>query len=81
MPLNLTLELWAAIYMNEVNVWNDPRIVAINPQFAGLLTNRPITVVVGTGPSLLTRAVTTALSSASASFDSTVRWPLLSKCV
>jgi hypothetical protein len=37
---------------------------------------------VGTDPSLLTRAVTTALSSASASFNSTVRWTLLShRCV
>jgi ABC-type phosphate transport system substrate-binding protein len=72
LSLNLTLELWAAILMNRVTTWNDPRIVAINPGFVGLLPNRTITVVVGTDPSVLTRMVTSVLSRVDASFNATV---------
>jgi len=30
-PLNLTADILSAIYQNQIQVWNDPRILALNP--------------------------------------------------
>jgi serine/threonine protein kinase/ABC-type phosphate transport system substrate-binding protein len=72
LALNLTLEIWAQIYLNQITRWNDPIIVAINPAFASLLPNASITVLLGTAASPLTRMVTTALRNASPNFNATV---------
>ncbi len=74
LSLNLTLEIWAEIYLNHITTWSHPSIVAINPAFASILTalTTDIIVMLGTDSSPLTRMVTTVLSDASPDFNSTV---------
>lgn len=70
--LNLTLDIWAAIYLNQITTWNDIRIQEINPLYASILPNRSIVVVLNTNPSTLTRIITLVLSDISEEFNSQV---------
>ena len=70
------------IYDATITMWNDPAIVALNPQVASKLPAQPITVVHRSDGSGTTEIFTRALSSFSedwknnVGFGSSVEWPV-----
>ena len=78
-PLRLTPEVLAAIYLNSITTWNDPRIVAINP--GTKLPAAPILAVHRSDGSGTTNIFTTYLSTVSGEWrkrvgaNTSVSWP------
>jgi hypothetical protein len=74
MTLVLDFETIASIYLNEITVWNDPRIQAINsPEVAAALPAQPITVIMQSISSAITQLLTEMLSATVPRFAATVR--------
>jgi phosphate transport system substrate-binding protein len=63
----------AAIYLNNITMWNDPRIKALNPpSVADALPAQPIIVLMRTYESSVTQIFSTVLSAAVPEFASMV---------
>ena len=67
------------IYNSTINIWNDPAILALNPQIASKLPAKQITVVHRSDGSGTTEIFTNALASFSSAWTAghgtTVQWP------
>jgi ABC-type phosphate transport system substrate-binding protein len=64
MELVLDWDTIAAIYLNNLTMWDDDRIKALNsPQVAAALPSRPIIVLTQSAVSAVTTLFTTALSA------------------
>ena len=50
-PLVMTLDVMAAVYLGTISLWNDTRIVSLNPALASYLPGSPINVVLNMGDS------------------------------
>jgi phosphate transport system substrate-binding protein len=78
--LVLDRQLLVDIYNGTVNQWNDPRILALNAQWADDLPEAPITVVHRSDASGTTELFTRALTSFSANWTAgsapTIGWPV-----
>jgi phosphate transport system substrate-binding protein len=78
--LNFTPDTLAAIYLGDIQSWNDPRLVADNPVLAGV--DQPIVVVHRSDGSGTTFGFTDYLSSVSGDWQSqvgkgtSVNWPV-----
>lgn len=83
--LNLTREVYPAIFMGKIKKWNDPAIVKANP--GANLPDKEITVVTRADSSGTTYVFTQHLSAISADFQkelgfgTTVNWPADAKIV
>jgi ABC-type phosphate transport system substrate-binding protein len=74
MTLVLDFETIASIYLNEITMWNDPRIQAINsPEVAAALPAQPITVITQSISSAITQLLTEMLSATVPRFAAAVR--------
>jgi phosphate transport system substrate-binding protein len=79
-PLRLTSEVLAAIFLGAVKRWNAPELVALNPALASI--DQPITVVTRTDGSGTTAIFTRYLAGVSrewrerAGAGKSVRWPI-----
>jgi phosphate transport system substrate-binding protein len=78
-PLKLSREAYAGIFLGEVNQWNDPQIIATNPNVT--LPNLPIILVHRSDGSGTTAALTAHLSAVSPEWSQqvgsglNVTWP------
>lgn len=71
--LVLDFQTIAAIYMNEITMWNDQRIIDINtPEVSALLPNESIIVVTLSAPSETTKLFTSVLRATVPKFASEV---------
>jgi len=81
-PLVLDRETLANIYLGKVTKWNDPAIVALNPDLAAKLPDKAITAVHRSDGSGTTEIFTNALSAFSTEWKdsvgagSSVEWPV-----
>jgi len=66
--LTMSLDVLAKIYLGNVTQWDDPEIVALNPDIAALLPPANITVIARSDSSGTTYTLTRALSSVNADF-------------
>lgn len=83
--LKLSREVYSDIFLGKITQWNDPKIVATNPDLK--LPATPITVVVRADSSGTTAVFTKHLSAINADFKSTlgegntVNWPATDKFI
>ncbi|MFB4391814.1 MULTISPECIES: phosphate ABC transporter substrate-binding protein PstS [unclassified Pseudomonas] len=83
--LKLSREVYSDIFLGKITQWNDPKIVAANPELK--LPATPITVVVRADSSGTTAVFTKHLSAINADFKSTlgegntVNWPATDKFI
>jgi len=81
-PLTLDRDTLVGIYSAKINTWNDPAIVALNPDLKDKLPNKTITVVHRSDGSGTTEIFTKALASFSEDWKknvgagSAVEWPV-----
>lgn len=83
--LKLSRDVYPSIFLGKITKWNDPKIVAANPDIK--LPDMPITVVVRADSSGTTAVFTKHLSAINAEFKSTlgegntVNWPATNKFI
>ena len=79
-PLILDGKTLAGIYMGTITLWNDPTIVALNPDLANYLPAEKITAVHRSDGSGTTELFTLALSAFSTSWTAgagpSIQWPV-----
>ncbi len=68
LPLVFDFSVLTGIYIGEVNRWNHPRVVALNPEYSQILPDAPIIVGYQTDQSANAIHYTTALSRANKTF-------------
>jgi phosphate transport system substrate-binding protein len=74
LELVLDFEIIARIYLNEITMWNDSRIQALNsPEVAEALPGQPIKVITQSVATGLTSLLTTVLSRRVSDFADQVR--------